>query len=497
MSNAARDTPPLRHPDRLFIDGIWVAPSNDAPIDVFTAATGALYARVAQANESDIDRAVRAAREAFDDGRWSGLSHGDRADYLRAIADEVDARAEDIAAIWPNETGILHSVARTFAGSVGGVYRYYAGLAQDFAFQETRRPMTGEGVGLLVREPVGVVGAIIPWNGPISLIAWKLAPALLAGCTVVVKASPEAPGHALLMAEIVEAVGLPSGVVNVLTADRDASEALVRHPAIDKISFTGSTAAGKRIGSVMAERVGRCTLELGGKSAGIVLDDYDIDAAAAVLAPRACLLTGQVCASISRIIVPHHRHDAMVEALADRMAKIRVGDPFDPDTRMGPLATAIHRDRVEGHIARAISDGAKLAFGGGRPVGLDRGHFVEPTLFGHVDNRSPLAREEVFGPVLAVIAARDETHAVALANDSDFGLAGAVFTDDPDRAYAVARAVRTGTVSQNAPRIDFSIAFGGFKQSGIGREGGHEGLLSYLETKTILLDRAPSAAAVQ
>lgn len=497
MSNAEHATSPLRHPDRLFIDGAWVAPSTDASIAVVNAATGALYARVAEANERDIDRAVSAARRAFDNGRWSGLSHCDRAAYLRAIADEVDSRADDIAAIWPNETGIVHSVAQTFARSVGGVYRYYAAMAEDFAFEEMRAPMNGEGVGFLVREPVGVVGAIIPWNGPISLIAWKLAPALLAGCTVVIKASPEAPGHALLMAEVVEDIGLPPGVVNVLTADRAASEALVRHPGIDKISFTGSTAAGRRIGSIIGERVGRCTLELGGKSAGIVLDDYDIDAAAAVLAPRACLLTGQVCASISRIIVSEHRHDAMVQALADRMAKIRVGDPFDPDTRMGPLATAVQRDRVEGHIARAISDGATLAFGGGRPAGLDRGHFVEPTVFGHVDNRSALAREEVFGPVLAVIAARDEDHAVGLANDSDFGLAGAVFTNDADRAFAVARAVRTGTVSQNAPRIDFSIAFGGFKQSGVGREGGQEGLLPYLETKTILLDGKPTSTGVQ
>lgn len=483
---------PLRHPDRLYINGEWRRPSSDATITVIAPATEQPYARVADAQVADIDAAVSAARQAFDTGPWPRMTPVERASYLIAIGNALDERSSDVAAIWPNEMGILHRTAEGFAGAIGGVYRYYAGLADGFPFEEVHVPLTGQGTGLLVREAVGVVGAIIPWNGPISLIAWKLAPALLAGCTVVIKASPEAPGHALLMAEIAEQVGLPPGVVNVLTADRDASEALVRHSGVDKITFTGSTIAGRRIASILGDRVARYTLELGGKSAAVVLDDYDIEAAATTLAQRSCLLTGQVCASISRIVVPRHLHDQMVEALAAHMGRIKVGDPFDPQSDMGPLATKRQRDRVEGYIAGALADGATLAAGGARPAHLDRGFFIQPTVFGHVDNHSRLAREEIFGPVLAVIPAESEDDAVAIANDSDFGLAGAVYTNDVDRAYAIMRRMRTGTVSHNAPRIDFGIAFGGFKQSGVGREGGREGLLPFLETKTLLLDGTPS-----
>lgn len=492
MSDTAQTQAPLAHPRELFIDGRWVAPSSDATIDVIVPATEELYIRVAEAREPDIERAVAAARKAFDEGPWPRMSHIERADYLKAIAKQLDARAADVAAIWPNEMGIVHSMASAYSGFVGGLYRYYAGLAKRFEFEEEHPTMSGAKIGLLVREPVGVVGAIIPWNGPISLIAFKIAPALLAGCTVVIKASPEAPGHALLMAEICEAVGLPPGVVNVVVADREASEALVRHPGVDKIAFTGSTAAGKRIAALLSERMARFTLELGGKSAAIVLDDYDIEAAAQSIATAAPEMTGQVCASLTRIIVPQHRHDQMVEALASAFGRTRVGDPFDPETQMGPLSTARQRERVESYIAGAKRDGFKLATGGGRPAHLSRGWYVEPTVFGGVDNGSALAQEEVFGPVLAVIPARDEDDAVRIANDSRFGLNGAVFTNDADRAYRVARQVRSGTFGHNGLKLDFSIAFGGFKESGIGREGGVEGLMSYLETKTVLLEGIPS-----
>lgn len=484
--------PPLREPRRFFIGGAWVDPSTDATIDVIAPATEQPYLRVAEAMESDIDRAIAAARWAFDNGPWPRLSHAERARYLDAIASKLGSRADDVASIWPNEMGVLHSTARAFAGGVGNLYSFYAGLADRFAFIEERATGSGAALGLLVREPVGVVGAIIPWNGPISLIALKLAPALLAGCTVIIKASPEAPGHALLMAEIAEEVGLPAGVVNVVTADRIASERLVRDPRVDKIAFTGSTAAGKAIGAIAGGRIARHTLELGGKSAAVILDDFDVGAAADAIAGRACDLTGQVCASLTRVIVSRHRHDAMLDALASRLGQIRVGDPFDPAAQMGPLATQRQRDRVEDYIASARRDGFTLATGGGRPKGVDRGWFVEPTVFGHVDNAARIAREEIFGPVLAVIPVDDEVEAIAVANDSPFGLAGAVFTDDADRAYAVARQLRTGTVSHNMLRLDFSIAFGGFKQSGVGREGGVEGLLSYLETKTVLLDGRPA-----
>jgi acyl-CoA reductase-like NAD-dependent aldehyde dehydrogenase len=483
---------PIEHPRRFFIDGEWVAPSSDATIDVISPSTEELYLRVADAQEADVNRAVAAARAAFDRGPWPRLSHADRAKYLLAIGAELDKRTADVSSIWSSEMGILHSLAQAFAGSISSFYKYYAGLAKRFAFEEEHRTFSGAKVGLLVREPVGVVGAIIPWNGPIQLIAMKLAPALLAGCTIVIKASPEAPGAALLMAEVVASAGLPPGVVNVITADRKVSELLVRHPGVDKISFTGSSEAGKKIASILGSRMARFTLELGGKSAAVVLDDYDIEAAAATIAGGAPALTGQVCAALTRVIVSEKRHDAMLEALSSVFSRVKVGDPFDPASQMGPLATSRQRVKVEGYISGARSAGFKLAAGGGRPNHLPRGYFVEPTVFGNVNNRSAIAQEEVFGPVLVVIAAKSEADAIDIANDSVYGLNGAVFTNDVDRAYSAARQIRSGTVGHNGMLLDFTIAFGGFKQSGIGREGGVEGLHPYLETKTILLGGMPS-----
>jgi aldehyde dehydrogenase (NAD+) len=350
---------------------------------------------------------------------------------------------------------------------------------------------TGPGFGLLVREPVGVVGAIIPWNAPIGMIIHKVSPALLAGCTVILKSSPEAPGAGYLLAEAAEEIGLPAGVLNVVTADRAVSELLVTDPRVDKITFTGSTAAGRRIASLCGDRIARCSLELGGKSAAVILDDADLEHAAAVLSQAECTLAGQVCSSLTRIIVSRSRHDEMVAALSASFGAVRVGDPFDDSTQMGPLAMERQRDRVEGYIAKAIDEGATLATGGGRPKGLDRGYYVEPTVFANVDNGSTIGREEVFGPVLSVIPARDETDAVRLANDSIYGLNSAVFTPDVARARAVAGELRAGTVGHNSFRTDFGIAFGGFKQSGIGREGGREGLIEFLESKTVILDGPP------
>lgn len=482
---------PLSHPDKLFIDGRWVAAERARSIRVIAPATEELFLEVAEAGEADIARAVGAARKAFDEGPWPRLTHAERAGYLHAMAAELDRRSEDVASVWPNEMGVLHRTAQAFAGRVSGIYRANAGFADSFAFEEEygRRPSAD--CGLLVREPVGVVGAIIPWNGPISIIAHKVAPALLAGCTIVLKASPEAPSHALIMAEIAEAISLPPGVLNVVTADREASEALVRDERVDKIAFTGSTGAGQAIASILGRRMARYTMELGGKSAAIILDDYDLEAAAKAIAGRACDLTGQVCASLTRIIVSRDRHDQLLDALAGEFRAVQVGDPFDPAVQMGPVATSRQRDRVEQYITGAVSDGFTLAAGGRRPPHLERGFFIEPTVFGNVENRSRIGQEEVFGPVLSVIPAADEAQAIEIANDSPFGLAGAVFTDDAERAYAVARQMRTGTVSQNGLKLDFQIAFGGFKLSGVGREGGVEGLLPYLETKTLLLDQNP------
>lgn len=486
---------PFGHQDSFFIGGEWVRPTTDSTCEVICPTTEELYVKVAAAQEADINRAVEAARKAFDEGRWPRMSPAERAVYLREIAKGLDQRAGDVAQTWPNEMGILHSTALMFAQSMGGVYAYYASLADTFAFEERHHPAAGGALGLLVREPVGVVGAIIPWNAPINLIANKLAPALLAGCTVIIKASPEAPSSAYIMAEVAEAAGIPAGVINVVTADREASEVLVRHPGVDKIAFTGSTAAGRRIASLCGDRIARFTLELGGKSAGIILDDYDLDEAAEALVGPTCLMSGQVCSSLTRIIVSRHRHDAFVDALSARFEAIAVGDPFDPATQIGPVAMKRQLDRIEHLIGVGVNEGATIATGGKRPSHLNRGFFIEPTVFGNVDNNSTLAREELFGPILSVIPADNEDHAVKLANDTIYGLNNSVFTNDPDRAYAVARQLRSGTVGHNNFRTDFSIAFGGFKQSGIGREGGVEGLLPYLETKTVILEGMPAHLA--
>ncbi len=482
---------PLKHPDQFFLNGAWVAPTSDKKIVVTSSATEETYMEVAEAQLEDVNRAVAAARVAFDHGPWPRMSHQERAGYLRAMAKILAARAGDISLIWPNEMGITHPLASFFASTIAGAFESYASLADSFSFEEQHPTYSGAELGLLVREPVGVVGAIIPWNGPILLMSYKIAPALLAGCTLVIKASPEAPGHALLMAEVAEAAGLPPGVLNVITADREVSEALVRHPDIDKIAFTGSSAAGKKIAAILADRMGRFTLELGGKSAAIVLDDYDVELAAQVIAANTCAMSGQMCAALTRIIVPRNKHDRMLEALASSFAGAKVGDPFDPETQMGPLATSRHRARVEQYIQIGKDQGLTLATGGGRPGHLKRGFYVEPTVFGNVDNRSVLAQEEIFGPVLTLIPAENEEDAIHIANDSVYGLNGTVFTHDVDRAYAVARRLRTGTVGHNNLRVDFSIGFGGFKQSGIGREGGIEGLYPYLESKTVLLDGLP------
>jgi aldehyde dehydrogenase (NAD+) len=420
------------------------------------------------------------------------MSHAERAEYLRAIGATLRERADDLGQLWPRESGVLHRIAKWAGPGAAGTFDYYAGLAGTFAFEEPAQPTAGGEFGLIVREPVGVVGAIVPWNAPLTLISYKIAPALLAGCTVILKSSPEAPGEGYIVAEAAEAAGLPPGVLNVVTADREVSELLVRDPRVDKITFTGSTAAGRRIASICGERIARCTLELGGKSAAVILDDIDLAVAAKTLSSAECFLSGQVCSSLTRIVVPRHRHDALVEALAGTFSQIRVGDPFDDQTQMGPLVASRQRDRVEGYIAKGIAEGATLATGGGRPKDLDRGYYIEPTVFGNVDNSSVIAQEEIFGPVLTVIPAADEDDAVAIANDTIYGLNASVFTNDVDRARQVAGQLRSGTVGHNAFRTDFGVAFGGFKQSGIGREGGTEGLLPFLETKTVILEGRPA-----
>ncbi len=491
MSNASSAVPSLRYANRFFIGGEWVSPSSDAVFHVVDSCSEEVFLEIAEAHAADMSRAVGAARDAFDSGPWPLMSHAERASYLRAIGDGLLARSSDLAQLWPRESGVLYSISKDAGKDGYDIFHYYASLADTFAFAQPVTPTFGE-FGLLVREPVGVVGAIIPWNSPMRLIGYKVAPALIAGCTVVLKSSPEAPAEAYVLAEVAESVGLPSGVLNVVTADRDVSEQLVRDPRVDKITFTGSTAAGRRIGAICADRVARCTLELGGKSAAVILDDIDIAKSARTLARQECILTGQACSSLTRVIVTNKRHDEMVEALADEFARVLVGDPFSAESQMGPLVSERQRAQVERYIAKGKADGARLAAGGGRPAHLDSGYYIEPTVFSHVDNSSVLAQEEIFGPVLSVIPAADEDHAIELANDTIYGLNASVFTGDLERAAEIAGRLRSGTVGHNAFRTDFGIAFGGVKQSGIGREGGTEGLLPFLETKTVILKGRPA-----
>ncbi len=479
--------PALKAADRFYIDGKWVAPASGALRDLVSPSSGRQYLAVGSADAADIDRAVQAARRAFDEGPWPRMRASDRVPYLRALSREISQRADALGGLQAAEMGALYGMAVNFVPHFAGAFDLYAQMAATFPFIEEHTPAIG-GAGYLVHEPVGVAAMIVPWNGPLMLACWKLAPALLAGCTVILKASPEAPTTLLMLAEAVEAAGLPPGVFNLLTADREVSELLVRHPGVDKISFTGSTQAGRRIGAICGERIARCTLELGGKSPAILLDDYDIDAFAEQMAFGTTLLSGQVCAALTRAIVPRARQSRVLEAICARFAAVKVGNPFDPASGMGPLASARQCARVGGYIEKGKAEGARLIIGGGAPAGLDSRFYVAPTLFGDVDNRASIAREEIFGPVLAVIPADSEEQALALANDSEYGLNASVFTNDSERAFRAARVLRSGTVGHNGFKNDFTISFGGFKRSGIGREGGVPGLRAFLEPKTVLLD---------
>jgi acyl-CoA reductase-like NAD-dependent aldehyde dehydrogenase len=480
----------LRHPDKFFIGGAWVDPSSSATFDVIDSHSEEPFLTVAEAQAADVDRAVSAAHEAFYEGPWPRMSHAERAEYLRAMAQGIRDRAEDLTQTLPRESGMIVAFARGMPGIESAAWESYADMAATYPFEELATPTYG-GFGLLVREPVGVVGAIVPWNGPLSTITHKTAPALLAGCTVVVKSAPEAPAEGTILAEIAESIGLPPGVLNFITADREVSELLVRDPRVDKITFTGSTVAGRKIGALCGERIARCTLELGGKSAAVILDDADIQQAAGALAFYECINTGQVCSSLTRVIVTDGRHDEMVEALATNFGAVPVGDPFDETNQMGPLMAKRQQDRVLSYIQKGKDEGATLAVGGEVPAHLDRGFYVEPTVFGNVDNRSTIAQEEIFGPVISVIRASDEEDAIRKANDTIYGLNASVFTPDLDRAREVAGRLRSGTVGHNSLSSDFTIGFGGFKQSGIGREGGVQGIHPFVEPKTIVLQEAP------
>lgn len=479
--------------DRVFIGGQWVAPATQARLAVISPSTEEVIAHVPDAGPLDIDRAVEAAAEAFQ-GDWPWLPMEERAAYVQSIAAALWPRVDELAETITAEAGIGITFARLgHAQGPLAMMGAYAAIADQVQMEEERVGMVGP--SRLLREAVGVVAAISPWNAPLYLAVCKLVPALLAGCTVVVKPSAEAPLDGYILAEAVEAAGLPPGVVNIVAGGREAGAHLVAHPAVDMVSFTGSTAAGRHIMTTCAQRMKRVMLELGGKSAGIVLDDADVETAVPQLLGGALINNGEACAALTRILVPHSRHDEIVDALCAAVAATPVGDPFDEATAIGPMVTEQHRERVESYIALGQTEGAKVALGGGRPAALPRGWYVEPTVFVNVDNSMRVAREEIFGPVLCVIPYADEADAVRIANDSEFGLAGAVFTTDPSRGERVARRVRAGTVTINGFGLDPMIPYGGFRQSGIGREGGVEGIEAYLETKALFTPGAGSAGA--
>jgi len=481
----------IRHPDKLFIGGEWVAATTGRMLEIVNPNSEEVVARVAEAGNEDMDRAVAAAREAFDNGPWPNTPPAERGAILNKMLDLLEPRVGELAAAWTAQVGGLASFAPMMHGGALAGLRGIAALGESFEWVTKKKGQAVDTV-ILAREPVGVVAGIAPWNAPFGIMANKVFYSLIAGCTVVMKPSPETPLEAYIIAEAAEAAGVPAGVVNLVPSEREAADHLVHNPAVDKVSFTGSTAAGKRIAEVCGSRIARCSLELGGKSAAIVRDDFPIEAAANILGNTITVMSGQVCAMLSRAIVTKDRHDELAEAIKGVMEGIRIGNSEDPETQLGPLAMARQLERVEMYIEEGKKSGADLVTGGGRPAHMNKGYFIEPTLFANVDNQSRIAQEEIFGPVLCLIPAEDEEDAIRIANESNYGLNGSVLTTDPQAAYDISRKVRTGVMGQNGMRMEFGMPFGGFKQSGIGREGGEEGLWPYVETKTVLLDAAPA-----
>ncbi|WP_435084194.1 aldehyde dehydrogenase [Gordonia hongkongensis] len=472
----------------FFIDGGWRAPAGSATIPVISPLTEEQFGSVPEATTADVDAAVEAARTAFRSSGWRDLSPADRAAHLRRFADELDKRAEDRASAVTSENGMPIALARFAEGAAPvQLLRYYADLVESTPVEETRTSQPLPGSTIVRREAIGVVGAIAPWNFPAILSMFKIAPALAAGCTVVLKPSPETSLDAYVLAEAAIAADLPAGVLNIVNGGSEIGRHLVSHPHIDKVAFTGSTPAGREIGRVCGELIRPVTLELGGKSAALVLDDADLEQTVGGLATASLLNTGQTCYMSTRILVPGSRYDEYLDAISAMCASLPVGDPMDETVAVGPLASGRHRDRVLSLIDRGRTEGGTVTTGGGTPSGVDRGFFVEPTVFGGIDNSATIAREEVFGPVLTVLRYDDVDDAIALANDSSYGLGGTVWTSDPDRGVDVARRVETGSFGVNYFNLDWGSPFGGVKASGIGRELGPEGLAAYQNLKSIFL----------
>jgi aldehyde dehydrogenase (NAD+) len=470
--------------EQLFIGGQWVGSEGGGKSDVISPSTELVIDSVVSASTADIDRAVSAARTALETGEWAGGTPADRLALLQRFRDLLAEHRDELSDILTDEIGCPTTQARTVQLDAPlAVLDAYLGLGTEYPFRFIRTSVGGR--ALITREPVGVVAAIAPWNVPVGIAVQKIAPALLAGCTVVFKPAPESPLNAYRLAELFVEAGLPPGVVNVVPADRDVSSYLVSHPGVDKVTFTGSTAAGRRIAAQCGQDIRRVSLELGGKSAGIVLDDADLDDTVERLRMGSLRNSGQICSLKTRLLVSTRRHADFVERLIGMVESMPVGDPHDAGTQIGPMITARQRERVEGYIAAGRQQGARSVLGGGRPAHLDRGWFVEPTIFTGVTPDMTIAQEEIFGPVLAVLAYDDEDEAVAIANDSAYGLNGAVYTTDFDRGLAVAQRIRSGAVELNGSSIGPTAPMGGFKSSGLGRENGPEGLGAFIELRAI------------
>ncbi|HEX5255627.1 MAG TPA: aldehyde dehydrogenase [Mycobacterium sp.] len=470
--------------DELFIGGQWRKPANPQQLAVISPHSEEPVGHVQVAGPEDVEAAVAAARQAFDHGPWPRMSHADRMAKVEQLAGIYAGHADEMADLITDEMGSPRSFSRMGQGAAAvALIHLSLAAAREFPWEERRQGVLGE--VHLRRAPVGVVGAIVPWNVPQFLIMPKLIPALIAGCTVIIKPAPETPLDALWLAEMIEQIGLPEGVVSVLPGGPEIGEALVRHPGVDKVAFTGSSAVGRRIAALCGEQLKRVSLELGGKSAAIILDDADIGKTVAGLKSAGLMNNGQACVAQTRILVSDHKHDEVVDALADMMSTLNVGDPADESTDIGPLVAQRQQRRVQDYIKSGRSEGARVVLGGEQSL-ADRGWYVQPTLFTDATNDMRIAREEIFGPVLTVLRYRNEDDAVRIANETDYGLAGSVWTADIQRGLDVAAAVRTGTYGINMYTLDIGAPFGGFKQSGIGREFGPEGLHEYVELQTLI-----------
>jgi betaine-aldehyde dehydrogenase len=473
----------------LYIGGEWVAPTGTDVIEVISPHSEEVIGQVPDGTPADIDAAVAAARRAFDAGPWPHMSPVERAEVLTRLSAALQARAPELADMISSENGSPKQwslMGQVFSATM--VLDNYVRYAMEYQWVDTRTGMMGNTVRVR-KAPVGVVAAITPWNVPLFIAALKLGPAMITGCTVVLKPAPETPLDSYLLAEAAIEAGVPAGVINIVPAGRETGEHLVKHPAIDKVSFTGSTAAGMRIGELCGAQLKRCTLELGGKSAAIVLDDVSLDETTlGNLVQSGLMNNGQVCGAQSRILVSRKRYAEVVDALGSAVGAMTVGDPLDDATQVGPLVAERQRTRVEGYLDAGRAAGARVVVGGGRPDDLARGWYVQPTVFADVDNSMKIAQEEIFGPVLSVIPYDTEDDAVAIANDSEYGLCGTVWTADPVHGEQIAARVRTGVVAINSSLIlDFNSPFGGFKKSGIGRELGPEGIAPYTELQSIIL----------